>query len=448
MRAGRSRRLQWGRGGILFAAAGVLCAQTPPDAIHALEQVRDSVVRWIKYLPDYTCVQTVNRSYFRRAGGSYPFPSCAQMHAEQEAHAYRLDLYLTDRLRLDVMVSGGQEIGSWAGASQFDAKSIFDLVGKGPFGTGALGMFLADIFVGGGALFAYKGEAPEGDGTLYAYRFQVPIDASHCTMKAGSGWQTIAYEGEVAIDPRSFQIRHLLAHASHLPPETDTCAVDNSVDYATLRMSTGEFLLPQQSKLHLLNSDGNESDTTTTYGSCREYQSESTIFFGHDPAATSVKNMVGAKPVVLPAGLPIELELVSPIDTDVAAAGDVAIEKVRNPVRAKGSKEVLVPPGATVRGRIVQMKHWMLPPVRFEITIQLESWETAGVTTRLYAKPARDEMAADRPASIAGAQINLPPAGQSPRVGTFIFKTKSKRYVVPLGLESKWITISAPSEKP
>jgi hypothetical protein len=57
-----------------------------------------------------------------------------------EKNADSLQLYLTDRLHLDVKVSHGNEIGSWAGASQFDSRSIFDLVGTGPFGTGTLGI--------------------------------------------------------------------------------------------------------------------------------------------------------------------------------------------------------------------------------------------------------------------------------------------------------------------
>ena len=155
------------RAGILFALAGALYAQAQPDPTQVLAHARDLVAARRASLPNYICTQTVNRSYFRRAAPPVPAPSCAQMHVDREAHPYQLDLYLTDRLRLDVKVSGGQEIGSWAGANQFDSKSIFDVVGGGPFGTGALGMFLSDIFTGGGARFAYNGEMLASGGALY-----------------------------------------------------------------------------------------------------------------------------------------------------------------------------------------------------------------------------------------------------------------------------------------
>jgi hypothetical protein len=435
------------RGGFFFAVAGVLSAQALPDPTDVLARARDKIVESHPRLPNYTCVQTVDRGYFRRAVQPSPFPPCSQMHAEEDAaHAFQIDPYLTDRLRLDVKVSAGVEIGSWAGASQFDAKSIFDLVGRGPFGTGTLGSFLSDIFDNGGTSFAYNGEVLSDSGKLYQYSYQVPLGASHYLVKAGRNWTAIAYEGEVSIDPHSLDLSHLVVRSYHLPVETEACEVVTRADYARVHIGAGDFLLPQRSRLHIVTVSTNEDDVVTTYSGCREYQSESTIRFEGDPAITAGNKTEAAHAARLPAGLPISLELIAPIDTDVAAAGDVVTEKVRKPVRVKGSKEVLIPAGAMVRGRILKMQHWMMPPNRFDIAIRLEAWEAGGVSAPLYAQPDRSETAPEAGMRKRGVPINLPPAGQLPTIRTYVFFTDAKRHVMPRGFESKWLTVNAPKE--
>lgn len=423
--------------------AGVLLAQAPPDPTQVLASARDKIMESRPRLPNYTCVQTVDRSYFRRAVQPNPLPSCSQMHAEEDTSEHQIDLYLTDRLRLDVKVSAGAEIGSWAGASQFDAKSIFELVSTGPFGTGALGTFLSDIFDNGGASFVYNGEVLSDAGKLYQYSYRVPLGASHYQVHTRRDWQAIAYEGEVGIDPQSLDLRHLVVRSNHLPVEAEACAVVTSADYARIHIGATDYLLPQRSRLHIVTVSTHEDDVVTTYSGCREYQSESTIHFGDDQATAGTTKKAAA-PASFPAGLQISLASLAPIDTDVAAAGDTVMQKVRRPVHAKGSKEVLIPAGATVRGRIVKMQHWMMPPNRFDIAIRLETWEAGGVSSPLYAEPDRSELASAG-ARRRGVPINLPPRGQLPTIRTYVFVTDAKRHVIPRGFESKWTTTSAPS---
>ena len=202
-----------------------------------------------------------------------------------EKNADSLQLYLTDRLHLDVKVSHGNEIGSWAGASQFDSRSIFDLVGTGPFGTGALGTFLTDIFAEGSASFEYDGQKPARGGELYEYQFRVPLGASHYSVEVGRDWHAVAYEGLVRVDPLSFDLKYLLVRVSELPPESEACEAVTSVDYDRVQIGSRNFLLPQRSRLRILMTDSTENDITTTYAACREYHGEATIRFGDEPAA-------------------------------------------------------------------------------------------------------------------------------------------------------------------
>jgi hypothetical protein len=433
------------RAGIVLAVAGALCAQSPPDPTDVLAHTRDNLLERRQRLPNYTCVQTVNRSYLRRSLEPQQVPSCTQMR-ESENNGEGREVYLTDRLRLDVKVSHGNEIGSWAGANQFDPRSIFDLVGHGPFGTGALGTFLSDIFTEGNASFEYDGEKPAGSPKLFEYSFQVPLSASHYSVEVGHDWHALAYGGFVRIDPQSFDLRYLLVRVSQLPSESETCEAVTSVDYDAVPLGTGPFLLPRQSRLHLLMTDSSESDIATTYAGCHEYHGEATIRFGDEPAAVTTEQKVdGAAAVILPAGLPFSLALTAPIDTETAAAGDMVVEKVRKPVHAHGSGELVIPEGATVRGRIIRMRHWLVSARRFEIAIRLETWEVNGLSKPIYAKPASDYALVN-----SGLQhrstIVLPPAGQPASVATFVFAASGDRYVVPRGFASNWVTTAAPAK--
>jgi len=232
---------------------------------------------------------------------------------------------------------------------------------------------------------------------------------------------------------------------SELPRESETCEAVTSVDYDRVQMGAGNFLLPQQSRMHIVMIDSTESDIATKYTACREYRGEATIHFGDELSAIAPGQQTNAEAAVaLPAGLQVSLALAAPIDSDTAAAGDVVIEKVRKAVRLHSSGELLIPEGATVRGRIIRMRHWLAAPRRFEIAIRLETLETSGVSRPIYAKPATDYERANSGLH-RRTQIVLPPAGQPASVATFAFAASGDRYVVPRGFASSWITIAAPT---
>jgi hypothetical protein len=176
------------------------------------------------------------------------------------------------------------------------------------------------------------------------------------------------------VDPLSFDLKYLLVRVSELPPESEACEAVTSVDYDRVQIGARNFLLPQRSRLRILMTDSTENDITTTYAACREYHGEATIRFGDEPAAiTTVQERDTRAHATLPAGLSFSLALAASIDTETAAAGDVFTGKVRKAVRVHRSDEVLIPEGATVRGRIVRVRHWLDLPNRFEIALRLEA---------------------------------------------------------------------------
>jgi hypothetical protein len=173
---------------VLFAVFAIaIRAQTLPDPTDVLAHARDNMVERAKRLPNYTCVQTVDREYFVRSTRTPPYASCDQMSAAAaRKKPYSLKVDATDRLRLDVKVSGGEEIGSWAGANRFDSRSIVDLVG-GPFGSGQFGPLVLDVFVNIGTAFQYAGQDLQENSPSFHYTFQVPVAASHLMIRDREG---------------------------------------------------------------------------------------------------------------------------------------------------------------------------------------------------------------------------------------------------------------------
>src|SRR5260221_1876971 len=102
--------------------------------------------------------------------------------------------------------------------------------------------------------------------------------------------------------------------------------------------------------------DGRRSTNTTPFSGCREYQTESTLVFDDTPDTPSAP----VRPAfhvtaALPIGLPVMLALSAPIDTDTSASGDLVSALVVKSVTRPGSSDVLIPEGATVRGRITRV---------------------------------------------------------------------------------------------
>jgi len=139
-----------------------------------------------------------------------------------------------------------------------------------------------------------------------------------------------------------------------MPPGTDGCEAETTVEYQEMKVGTGEFLLPVRSSMRMVKADVTETLNTASYFGRREYHADATIRFDSEAlAGGSPTTAAPASP--LPPGLSLSVSLRSPIDTDTAAAG------------------------AKVEGRIVQMQHWLEKPRRFTICVVLESLEVRGI---------------------------------------------------------------------
>jgi hypothetical protein len=436
---------------ILFWTALALSAQKAATPEQVLAKARDKIVDRTQRLPNYTCVQTVDRKYFKFKSPQFRTLSCDDMSANRKKKNTLLHLEATDRIRLDVRVSGGTEIGAWAGSSHFDDGNIMKLI-KGPFGTGAFGTILTDIFTGDGVSFSFDGEEQFDSIGLLRYRFEVAHESSHYMVHAGDDWVFTGYDGAVWVDPNTFELRRLVMRTTELPKETGACESTTTVDYASRRVGDGDFLLPQRSTLHFLLRDMTESDVATTYSACHQYHAQANLV--SDPAAIAGEaSAKTAVPVSIPAGLVITIRLAEPIDTDTAAAGDVVVATVSAVGRRDPKAKTIVPVndsvvdiGAPIRGRIVLMQHLLDPPRSFVVAIQLETLEIKGMVSPLYAiRPTDYEPWTVTKVTLEhryrARPVFFPPRGQTALVCNFSYFTNADRYVMPRGYESQWTTV-------
>jgi len=434
---------------ITISAALRINGQTQPDPQEVLAHARDKILDRTDRLPNYICVQTVDRQYSKRKHPEYPIPSCDKMIGEKDKKAYVLQLEATDRLRLDVKVSAGTEIGAWAGSSAFDDGDVIKLA-RGPFGTGGFGTFLIDIFTAPGVPFSFQDAELVDGARLLRYRFEVSLEASHYLVHAGKEWIYAAYDGEIWVDPATFDLRRLMVRTAALPAETNICESTTTIDYARTRIGTGDFLLPQHSNLHFLMLDTTEDDVGINYSSCHQFLGEAKLVA--DPTAvTEHLSAAPRAPISIPPGLLVPIKFSQAIDSDSAAAGDVLLATVTKPVHDPASSKLVIPAGSTVHVRLVGMEHWFNQNSRFAFTLQLETVDIDGVVTPIYARlaNAQEETIArqGKAGLIARHDFYLPPPGQFRPVAHHVVYTKEKRYVIPSAYAMKFITVAPPTSE-
>ena len=355
-----------------------------------------------------------------------------------------LSLDARDRLRLGVTVAGGDEIYSWAAASRFDSRSVFQMVSNGPISTGSFGQYLVAVFENPGVRFKFRGTKVGTSGEVFEYGFEVPAEASYYEVAVGNGWKVTGAHGSFQINAVTADLLRLVVETEQLPPEARFCRARTSIDYHYMLIGTEEFLIPRQSELETLSADAGETSSVTTFSGCRQYAAESKLRFDGQESLNEVK-VAPHPPAPLPPGVSLTLALLAPIDTSIAAAGDPVSAKVSKAVRAPHSNQILAPAGATAHGRILQVRH-QYRSSQFLISIRFDTIETQGAVSPLSIKLDR-ELQAERGRTQnglrqRGAEFSLPPPASGGTGSLFVVPAGGGRYVFPRGFESKWTTVA------
>jgi hypothetical protein len=199
--------------------------------------------------------------------------------------------------------------------------------------------------------------------------------------------------------------------------------------------------------------NGDEYRNEIVYARCREFRGESSIRFEDDPgqrrsaSAGGERLTVSTRPV--PRGVPIDVELATPLDWGKHRTGDPIEAVVTRDARFKGS--TVVPEGARLRGRIVELKKVTGKSEGYLVGLVFEEAVTGKMRIPLQMvmeslpgmpKGARRGIAAMVHGENARFRLmeRTAPGGGPLSQGGF-FQALGSQLDVPKGFEMRWVTV-------
>ena len=428
---------------LLVCAAAVAAADDDPVIV--LMRLRDRVLEQRQRIPNHTCVETVERLRYQRVP-EQASRSCDTILARraQPNFSQLLRPDTTDRLRLDVAFSGYREMYSWAGAERFEEGDIDELIPEGAIGTGAFASLLLAAFERQPPRFVFDGETHLDATRALQYSFDVPLEDSQYHYKYNRQVTITGYSGTLLIDPETSALLRFTVRTYELPPSTEACETDTTLDYGNIHLSGAEFLLPTAARQRFIGREGTESENSYTFSSCRDFRAESNIVFGEKPPAAAAKSQTAAPPQ-WPAGIRVAIRLATDVDTDRAAAGDRIEGRLALPLPGPNGSAAFAP-GTPVAGRLMRVEVRHHRPVETGIALRWEVLDPAGRALPLSLTPDRPVKPAVQLDSAAGVgsllrrgtEIELPRPGEE-RMATF--RAPGEHHVFESGLLTQWLTV-------
>jgi hypothetical protein len=402
-------------------------------------RLRENVRADLMRAPRYTCVQTVERTQHRPQYGKLP-STCPALIAARTRLSSPGVLIWHDRLRLDVAVGEKSEMFSWAGARQFETNTMDDLALSGSTGSGDFSAFLSSVFGPDAQDFRYTGEQDTPFGRLASFTFAVPFATSHYQYRTTNGVsRTLPWAGTFYAVPSTAQLKRLVIHAF---PAGDACRVEDTMDYARVKIGSGEFLLPEVSKMAVLYPNGEETLNETRYSGCHEFTGQSSIRFDDPDEPNSAANAAKEALKSLPPKTHIRVHIDPPVNTDKAAAGDQITAVVDREVKEKG--KVVVRVTDKLHGRILRLEQTMVPEPRWTVAIRFDSIERDGVEQPVYLKPLDDGDRSPQPVRSFGRGVRTTaaarPLPQRPEGAGLFILGDAGHLVLDQKFHSEWET--------
>ena len=294
----------------------------------------------LQRLPNYTCTETIQRSRFDP----------------------NTKVTVDNTLRLEVALIDGEEIFALPGSSEFQDSDLRNLIRSGTYGSGAFGLYAKILFLDSmrpelQPRGSVKLEDLKGGAEVLKYDFTVPRDWNKFSMTVGDVRESVGFAGSIYVDPDSLDLRRIHVHLIDLPPELDLSSASDQVDYDSVKIGDEKFLLPVANELTIASPEI-ESRNQVRFEECRKFQGKATISF-LDPEELEAQETQQVQEVTLPERSTLEILLDTKLDVseeEKYAVGDIITGKLDQAVRVKGKE--LIPKGATVTGRIVQLDRY------------------------------------------------------------------------------------------
>ncbi|HKD10118.1 MAG TPA: hypothetical protein VKB79_29690 [Bryobacteraceae bacterium] len=420
---------------LTFAAVSTLAAQLPYQQL--FERASADLSANLKRLPEYTCIETQDRTHSQLphpTSGCNPSAEAAARSAKSRLPVWR------DRVRVEVAEGSASEMFSWVGERAFHAVDVHQLMELGTTGTGDFSAFLKTIFSGGADHFQYKGEQKTAAGHWSIFDYSVPLSKSSYVYSDGAAVEkTIGYHGSLFIDSDAAQLQRLTVTAEGFVGHA--CRIEHEIDYGTVKVGDTDIRLPKESTMAVLYDDGEEAVNRTQYSGCRRYEVQSSLSFGDsDALATSNSKSPAASVPEIPGDTTLDVALHSPIDSLTAAAGDPVTAVVKRDA-ATLLGNVVAHKGDLLHGRLLRVAE-MIGLATWIVAIRFDEIEHAGIRQPIRLRPLDDGERLLIP-KIALRRIQgdyrpaIPP--RPPNSGVFAFEGNN-RLLLDSSFQSRWIT--------
>ena len=311
-----------------------LCAgaQGLAPEVLLLSRIKRHMEQVLNRQPNYTCLETIERS--RRSGKSRQFQ-------------------LIDALHLEVAVVEGKEMFSWPGEREFKERDLRELVPTGAIGSGSFALHARSVFLSGSPLMTYRGEEIIDGRAVSRYDYHVAQFRSGYRIRVGKLEGITGYRGSFWNDLATLDLLRLDVEAIDIPPHLPLRATTDSMRYERVPIGESTFLLPKSSRMIMEDFVGGQSRNEISFSRCRQYSGESTLSFAEAPEGETGPPAL-AEAIVLPAGLSIEIELLTPVSFPGNAIGDEIEARVRRDAKRKGV--VFAPKGAVLKGNVALLE--------------------------------------------------------------------------------------------
>ncbi len=417
--------------------ASAVQAEVPREVL-LLARIRQRTERFAAQLPDYTCLETIERS--TRPSAGRPFK--------------RVDI-----VRLEVGQIEKKEVFSWPGAERFEESNVSALVAAGTVSTGEFAQLVRAVFLGGFARIVWHGEEDLNGRRALRYDFSLPLLGYRWQVNLSGRVGDVAARGSFWADADSLELLRLESHATDIPAELPLAEIVSRIDYGRMRIHTTDVWLPQTAEILLVKDSGEQNLNRIEFSHCRQYTGHSIISFSHAETQPGEPAPAGAvTKFEVSAGLLLTMGLTTEIDSQKASVGDIIAARLEADVKRKGT--VVVPKGAVVRGRIRRLERSVEGVPHFVVGLEFYDIEFADKQARFFGRlESTQEIAglkwflststrkSDQHGgggvprfTIHTSQAESLAPQQIPGVGTF-FMT-GDRFRLPAGMKMVWRTVA------
>jgi hypothetical protein len=349
----------------LLAVMRLGAADTDPAAM--LQKFRARLQSVLDQLPDYTCLQSIDRA--RRPSASTAFQTL-------------------DSIRVQVGLISGEERFSWPDSQRFNDLELREMVGRGVVGTGSFALHVRHVFLSPGTRFTDKGPSEARGQKAVQYDFELPVEHSRYKLRMPPHEAEVGVRGSFWFVPESLELLKLIVVADEIDPDLGVMEVAHQIEYDRLPIGDGSFLLPVAARLSLIDLNGEEHRNDSTFRDCRQYRAESKLTFAgeeNEPAPAVAAEAPSPSPgaIELPPNVSMELTLTSELVPEKAALGDTIGAAIAKPVVREN--QVLVPQGAAVFGRVVRIEKEATPFPHYVVGLEFHTIEAGGKKIDLYA---------------------------------------------------------------